>query len=128
MQAFESDERILSYPVIVQVSPADATVVVDKQKDRRIRPSVVARHLADLQQRPPKFRAEAFIESLVTAYDYVVAAKALRPGSPAKLVDVHRVLTLLPGAGPGLHPPGVRPGYVPARPERPWSTSRTAGA
>ena len=98
VQASELDERILSYPVILQVSPADATVVVDKQKDRRIRPSVLARHLADLQQRPPKFRAEAFIESLVMAYDYVVAAKALRPGSPAKLVDVHRVLTLLPGA------------------------------
>ena len=64
VQAFESDERILCYPVIVQVSAADATVVVDKQKDRRIRPSVLARHLAEWQQRPPKFKAEAFIESL----------------------------------------------------------------
>jgi hypothetical protein len=97
-QAYESDERILCYPVIVQVSAADATVLVDKQKDRRIRPSVLARHLAELQQRPPKFKAEAFIESLVQAYDYVVAANGQRPGAPAKLVDVHRVLTLLPGA------------------------------
>jgi hypothetical protein len=98
VQAFESDERILSYPVIVQVSAADATVVVDKQKDRRIRPSLVIQHLAALQQRPPKFKAEAFIESLAAAYDYVVADKQLRPGAPAKLVDVHRVFTLLPGA------------------------------
>jgi hypothetical protein len=97
-QAYESDERILCYPVIVQVSPADATVMVDKQKDRRIRPSVLARHLAEWQQRPPKFKAEAFIESLVQAYDYVVAAHGPRPGAAAKLVDVHRVLTLLPGA------------------------------
>ena len=28
----------------------------------------------------------------------MVGAGGLRPGSPAKLVDVHRVLTLLPGA------------------------------
>ena len=72
--------------------------VVDKKKDRRIRPSVVVRHLAALQQRPPKFKPEAFIESLVPAYDYVVAAEGHRPGAAAKLVDVHRVLTLLPGA------------------------------
>ena len=98
VKAFESDERILCYPAIVQVSASDATIVVDKKKDRRIRPSVVVRHLDALQQQPPKFKPEAFIESLATGYDYVVAAKGLRPGAAAKLVDVHRVLTLLPGA------------------------------
>lgn len=98
VKAFESDERILCYPTIVQVSPTDATILVDKKKDRRVRPSAVVRHLAALQERPPKFKPEAFIESLATAYDYVVGAKRLRGGAPAKLVDVHRVLTLLPGA------------------------------
>ena len=56
------------------------------------------RQVEALQQRPPKFKPEAFIESLATAYDYVVGVKRLRSGAPAKLVDVHRVLTLLPGA------------------------------
>jgi hypothetical protein len=98
VQAFESDDRILSYPVIVQVSPSDTTVVIDRKKDRRVRPSVVVGHLATLQQRPPRFRAEAFIETLAAGYDLVVASKRLRPGAPAKLVDVHKVLTLLPGA------------------------------
>lgn len=97
--AFESDERILSYPVIVQVSPADWAIVIDKKKDRRVRPSVVTAHLAALQQRPPNFKADAFIESLAAAYDLVVASKELRPGSVARLVDLHKVLTLLPGAG-----------------------------
>lgn len=96
--AFESDERILSYPVIVQVSPADSAIVIDKKKDRRVRPSVVTAHLAALQQNPPNFRADAFIESLAAAYDLVVASKKLRPGSVARLVDLHKVLTLLPGA------------------------------
>lgn len=98
VQAFESDDRILSYPVILQVSASDTTVLIDKQKDRRVRPSVVAGHLAALQQRPPRFKAEAFIETLADGYDLVVASKGLRPGAPARLVDVHKVLTLLPGA------------------------------
>ena len=38
VQAFESDERILSYPSIVAVSPADTSMIIDKKKDRRVRP------------------------------------------------------------------------------------------
>lgn len=98
VQAFESDERILCYPAIVAVSAADASVVVDKKKDRRIRPSVLVRHLGTLQQRPPNFKPEAFIASLASAYDLVVASKQARPGAAVKVVDVHTVLTLLPGA------------------------------
>jgi hypothetical protein len=98
VSAFESDDRILCYPAVVQVSAADTTVVVDKKKDRRVRPSVVVRHLAALQQRPPTFKPEPFIASLAAAYDLIIGAKAARPGAPVKLIDVHRVLTLLPGA------------------------------
>jgi hypothetical protein len=95
VRAVESDQRILCYPSIVQVSPADATVVIDKKKERRIRPSVLVGHLADLQARPPKFKPEAFLESLATAYGLVAG----RPGAVAKLTSVYSVLTLLPGAG-----------------------------
>ncbi|MHB8451783.1 MAG: hypothetical protein ACYDAQ_15255 [Mycobacteriales bacterium] len=98
VSAFDSDERILCYPAVVQVSAADTTVVVDKKKDRRVRPSVVVRHLEALQQRPPKFRPDAFLGSLAAAYDLVVRTKGVRAGAPVKLADVHTVLTLLPGA------------------------------
>jgi hypothetical protein len=98
VQAFESDDRILCYPAIVQVSAADASVTIDKTKDRRARPSVVVGHLAALQQRPPRFKPEAFLETLAAAYDLMVGSNHLRPGAPARLVEVHRVLTLLPGA------------------------------
>jgi len=97
VSAFESDERILCYPVIVQVSPGDSSVVVDKKKDRRIRPSVVVAGLGRLQQREPKFKPDAFIESLAVAYDFVIASQSMRPGAPVKLVDVHSVLTIMPG-------------------------------
>jgi hypothetical protein len=94
LQAFELDDRILSYPSIVSVSPADTTVVIDKKKDRKVRPSVVVGHLAALQQRPLRFRPQLFIETLAKAYDLVATR---RPGATVKLVDVYAVLTLLPG-------------------------------
>ena len=93
VQAVESDQRILAYPSIVQISPSDATVVIDKKKERRVRPSVLARHLADLQGRPPKFKPEAFLGTLARAYDLVTP----RPGATVKLAQVYSVLTLLPG-------------------------------
>ncbi len=98
VQAFESDDRILCYPAIVQVSAADATVIIDKKKDRRVRPSVLVRTLAALQAKPPKFKPDAFLESLATAYDHVIARSGGRIGATAKLVDIYGVLTVLPGA------------------------------
>lgn len=99
VQAFESDDRILCYPAIVSTSASDTSVLIDKKKERRVRPSVVVRVLKVLQSRPPKFRAEAFLESLAAAYDLAAARRAARPGSTVKLADVYRVLTLLPGSG-----------------------------
>jgi len=98
LQAFESDDRLLSYPAIVQIVPAETSVLIDKQRDRRVRPSVLVRTLKALQQRPPKFKAEAFLETLANAYDLVVSAARGRPGSTVKLVDLYTVLTLMPGA------------------------------
>jgi hypothetical protein len=95
LQIFELDERLLCYPSIVSVSPSDVTVVIDKKKDRRLRPSVVIGHLAAIQQRPPKFKPEPFLEALAKAYDLV----APRSGATVKLVDVYAALTLLPGSG-----------------------------
>ncbi|MBA2283650.1 MAG: hypothetical protein M3527_06525 [Actinomycetota bacterium] len=100
VQVFESDDRILSYPAVVSVVHADTTVLIDKAKDRRVRPSVLVRTLRALQNRPPKFKPEAFLEALATAYDLVVASTAgTRPGSTVKLVEVYKVFTVMPGSG-----------------------------
>ena len=98
LQAFESDDRLLSYPVIVQIVPADTSVLIDKQRDRRVRPSVLVRTLKSLQQKPLRFKAEAFLETLSNAYDLVAATAGVHPGSAVKLVDLYAVLTLMPGA------------------------------
>lgn len=97
VQAYESEDRILSYPAIVAVSPADTTVVIDKKKERRTRPSVLVHMLQALQSKPPKFKPQAFLDALAVAYDLVVA-RSTRPGATVKLVDVYRVLTVMPGS------------------------------
>jgi hypothetical protein len=98
VEAFELDGRILCYPAIVEVAPSETAVVIDKRRDRRARPSVVVARLAALQQRGPRLKHQAFLDSLAAAYDLVVASKGAHAGAAMRVVDVHRVLTLLPGA------------------------------
>ena len=98
LQAVESDERILSFPAIVQISPGDTTVLIDKVRERRVRPSVLVKQLKALQAKPPRFKADAFIESLSAAYDLALAGKGLRAGSTLRVLDLYAVLTLMPGA------------------------------
>jgi hypothetical protein len=98
LSAFESDDRILSYPAIVSLSMSDTAVLIDKTKDRRVRPSVLVRTLKVLQAKPPKFKPEAYIEALAAAYDLVVAHQRVNPGATVKLADVYTVLTVLPGS------------------------------
>lgn len=98
VQAFESDDRILCYPAIVQVA-GDGTVAIDRKRERRARPSVLVQLLKTLQAKPPSFKAESFLESLAAGYDLVRARQGARPGATVKLIDVYAVLTLMPGAG-----------------------------
>ena len=97
VQAFESDDRILCYPAIVQVA-SDTTVVIDKKKDRRTRPSVLVATLQALQSKPPKFKAAAFLEALAGTYDLVCARQGARAAATVKLADVYAVFTMLPGS------------------------------
>src|SRR5437660_10189477 len=94
---FEEDERLLCYPSLVRILPADAAIEVDKRRDRRLRPSVVIRHLQAAQARGPRFRPEPFLEALLGAYDLVVGREAQEACAVVRLVDVWSVLTLLPG-------------------------------
>ena len=97
VRAFESDDRILCYPAIIQVT-GDSTVVIDRKRDRRTRPSVLVATLKALQSKPPKFKADAFLEALAAGYDLVRARQGARPGATVKLAEVYGVLTMLPGA------------------------------
>lgn len=94
---FEADERLLCYPSLLKVLPADAAVEIDRRREKRLRPSVLVSLLAAAQARPPRFRPEPFLESLASAYDLVRSRGQQRDGAVVRLVDVWGVLTLLPG-------------------------------
>jgi hypothetical protein len=101
LQLFERDERLYCYPVLVRVAPAERSVFVDRARERRIRPSVLVGHLREVQRKPPRFRPEAFLESLFAAYGYLVqrhGPDALNDGHTEQLVRVYELMTLQPGA------------------------------
>lgn len=94
---FEEDERLLCYPSLVRAIPGDAAVEIDRVRERRLRPSVLIGVLAAAQERAPRFKAEAFLDSLRGAYELVVSREGKKPDAVVRLVDVWSVLTLLPG-------------------------------
>lgn len=96
---YEEDERLLCYPSIIRVVPGDAVVEVDRRRERRLRPSVLLGLLAAVQQRPARFRADQFLESLASAYELVVAQADKKGDAVVRLTDIWAVLTLLPGQG-----------------------------
>jgi hypothetical protein len=94
------DGRIFCYPAILRMLPGERAVQIDKQRERRIRPSVLVRLLRDLQKRPPRFRATDFLSSLHDAYKIEVDRRPGRlfPGASVPLNDLYELLTLMPGA------------------------------
>jgi hypothetical protein len=97
---FEQDERLYSYPSLVQVLAAERMVLIDRARERRLRPSIVVEHLRALQERPPRFRPETFLEALFNAYRVLArqhGADGLQRGVVERLAQVYDLLTLLPG-------------------------------
>lgn len=97
---YERDDRLYCYPSLIRVLPNDRAVVVDKTRERRLRPSVLVRHLQELQNKPVRFKSEAFLESLYDAYSTAVKTrgKARRETEAiVPLVEIYNLLTLLPG-------------------------------
>jgi len=97
LSIFEEDGRLLCYPSLVRVLPADLAVEIDRRRERRLRPSVLVELLNTAQQAGPRFKPGPFLASLAAAYDLVVARQGKSGGAVVKLVDVYGVLTLLPG-------------------------------
>jgi hypothetical protein len=100
LRVFERDDRLYSYPALIRVLAGDRAVLIDKARERRLRPSVLVNHLREIQRRPPRFKPEAFLESLYAAY---IAVQRQRPkqqqgqGSVEELAKIYDLLTLLPG-------------------------------
>lgn len=97
VKMFEEEDRLLCYPSLLRLLPGDAVVEIDKVRERRIRPSVLVDRLAKTQTRAPRFKAEAFLDSLRAGYELVASSEDKKADSVVRLVDVWSVLTMLPG-------------------------------
>lgn len=93
----EEDSLLLCYPSLLKVLPMDAAIEIDKVRERRLRPSVLVAALARAQERDVRFKAEAFLDSLRSAYELLAAGEGKRPDGVVRLLDIWAVLTMLPG-------------------------------
>jgi hypothetical protein len=96
VKIFEEEDRLLCYPSLLRVLPGDAAVEIDRLRERRIRPSVLVELLAKTQDRAPRFKVEAFLDSLRAGYELIVASEGKKRDAVIRLVDIWSVLTMLP--------------------------------
>lgn len=100
VKIFEQDDRLYCYPFLIRILPVERSILIDKMRERRLRPSFMVKHLKELQSKPPRFRPEVFLESLYSAYETVVATRGkelINTGIVVNLKEIYRLLTLLPG-------------------------------
>jgi len=96
----EQDERLYCYPSLIRILPGEQSVRIDKAREGRLRPSVLVAHLKEIQQHPPRFRPEAFLEGLYEAYRRLNSQqKRSLPGTSRviRLLQIYEMLTILPG-------------------------------
>lgn len=96
LTAYRSDDRLVAFPSILRILPADRAFKIDRNRTVSLRPSYLAKLLLENQKKGPRSKAEHFLEALYVAYKLLVP-KADR-GIAIKLADVYEAFTLQPGA------------------------------
>ncbi len=94
------DERLYCYPSLVRVAQNERVVYIDRKREPRVRPSVLAARLRELQRRPSRFRPQPFLQALYEAYQKAVAmrpAQLLSSTPLVPLLEIYDLFTLLPG-------------------------------
>ncbi|MCC7464377.1 MAG: hypothetical protein IT480_18185 [Gammaproteobacteria bacterium] len=105
LQLADRDGRIACYPMLLRIAAKDLAVMIDRKPERRIRPTVLARLLAQRQKQPARMNVAALLETIASAYsllaprlDRAWTATTRGDGPSLPLADIHEVLTLMPGA------------------------------
>jgi hypothetical protein len=100
LELFEKDGRIYCFPLLLRIEPKDAALRIGRKLERRIRPSSLARILADSQKRPQRFTAAQFLELLFKTYRRLVDAdwRKRKLGPVVSVAELHETLTLMPGS------------------------------
>ncbi len=96
LRPIDRDGRILCYPSILRINPAEQALEVDRKKERRVRPSFVAAELKKHAGRKTGMRPEQMIEILYRAYEPLVARQ--KGTRVVRATDIFDLLTQLPQA------------------------------
>ena len=95
---YERDGRLISYPSIVRIFPGEHAIGIDKKKVSTLRPSYLADLLASNQKKQPRFRSEAFLESLYKVYLQFAEPTGLLKEPVMPLARIYEIFTSLPGS------------------------------
>ena len=104
LKIFERDGRMIAHPSIVRVLPSSRAVRIDRKQVSTIRPTRLTDILLENQRKPPRFRADRFLESLYQVYSEVTREEGPsrmmtgRQGRVVELERVYRMFTSLPGS------------------------------
>ncbi|MBM4433470.1 MAG: hypothetical protein FJ025_05660 [Chloroflexi bacterium] len=96
VKIFDQFGMIYCHPYLIRVKPQERTILIDKIIERRLRPSILAKRLKELQNRPVRFKPSAFLDCLFMAYSKILLNQKI-DGKVVKLFDIYDLLTLLPG-------------------------------
>jgi hypothetical protein len=89
------DGTLVAYPVVVRVAPSQRAVTLNRKRVSTLRPSRLVARIKAIQNRRSGGNPSAFLESLFLAYRLI--AQGDRTGTAVLLIEIFRILTLLPG-------------------------------
>lgn len=99
LQIRRQDERLVVYPSVLRILPAERAVRIDRNKKvPTVRPTKLVAILKANQTKKPRFASERFLASLYRAYRLLTEKDGA--GATIPLHRIYEAFTLLPGAAP----------------------------
>lgn len=99
VEIYEHEGVLYSYPVVLRILSKDRTVAIDRYREVRLRPSHLVKRLKELQNKPVRFKPQAFLDILFSAYSIAVSLRGkhlIGTGLVVPLLEIYELLTLLP--------------------------------
>lgn len=103
LKVYEQDGRLIAYPSIVRMLPADRSVTVNGKRVPTIRPSYLVDLLLKNQKKSSSFPPERFLETLYFVYTDIAKnpSAGLAQGGGGRVIPLARIYKLMT-AFPGL--------------------------
>ncbi|MHB1126398.1 MAG: hypothetical protein ACYC2T_05495 [Bacillota bacterium] len=96
LQIRRHDERLVVFPSVIRILPAERAVKIDRNRVPTVRPSKLVAILKVNQTKKPRFGSERFLEALYRAYHLLTGKKGA--GTTVPLYSIYEAFTLPPGA------------------------------